>query len=57
MEVDTGSRGAHEDQTSCGHGRSHCAEEWAENDDIAMGAAVLFEAVRDMDKTLKQIRE
>lgn len=41
----------------CKEGRSHCAEEWAENDDIAMGAAVLFEAVRDMDKSLKQNRE
>jgi N-carbamoyl-L-amino-acid hydrolase len=41
----------------CKEGRSHCAEEWAENDDIAMGAAVLFEAVRDMDKNLKQNRE
>ncbi|WP_414088261.1 Zn-dependent hydrolase [Rhizobium sp. BR 314] len=41
----------------CKEGRSHCAEEWAENDDIAMGAAVLFEAVRDMDKNLKQDRE
>ncbi len=34
----------------CKDGRSHCAEEWAENDDIALGAAVLFEAVREMDK-------
>ncbi|MBB3287390.1 N-carbamoyl-L-amino-acid hydrolase [Rhizobium sp. BK347] len=41
----------------CKEGRSHCAEEWAENDDIAMGAAVLFEAVRDMDKNLTQNRE
>ncbi len=41
----------------CKEGRSHCAEEWTENDDIAMGAAVLFEAVRDMDKNLKQNRE
>ncbi|WFU09287.1 Zn-dependent hydrolase [Rhizobium sp. CB3090] len=38
----------------CKEGRSHCAEEWAENDDIAMGAAVLFEAVRDMDRNLKR---
>ncbi|NTF85856.1 Zn-dependent hydrolase [Agrobacterium rhizogenes] len=38
----------------CKEGRSHCADEWAENDDIAMGAAVLFEAVRDMDKNLKK---
>jgi N-carbamoyl-L-amino-acid hydrolase len=36
----------------CKDGRSHCADEWAENDDIALGAAVLFEAVREMDKSL-----
>jgi N-carbamoyl-L-amino-acid hydrolase len=38
----------------CREGRSHSADEWAENDDIALAAAVLFEAVRDMDKTLKE---
>ncbi len=38
----------------CKEGRSHAADEWAENDDIALGAAVLFEAVTDMDKSLKQ---
>ena len=38
----------------CKEGRSHCAEEWAENDDIALGAAVLFEAVREMDKSLTE---
>jgi N-carbamoyl-L-amino-acid hydrolase len=38
----------------CKEGRSHSADEWAENDDIALGAAVLFEAVLDMDKSLKQ---
>lgn len=38
----------------CKEGRSHSADEWAENDDIALGAAVLFEAVMDMDKSLKQ---
>lgn len=38
----------------CKEGRSHSADEWAENDDIALGAAVLFEAVREMDKSLKQ---
>ncbi|TDW37197.1 N-carbamoyl-L-amino-acid hydrolase [Rhizobium azibense] len=36
----------------CREGRSHSADEWAENDDIALGAAVLFEAVREMDRTL-----
>ncbi|NEJ83111.1 M20/M25/M40 family metallo-hydrolase, partial [Rhizobium leguminosarum] len=38
----------------CREGRSHSADEWAENDDIALGAAVLFEAVRAMDKSLNQ---
>ena len=36
----------------CKEGRSHSADEWAENDDIALGAAVLFEAVREMDKRI-----
>ena len=31
----------------CKEGRSHSPDEWAENDDIALGAAVLFEAVLD----------
>lgn len=35
----------------CREGRSHSPDEWAENDDIALGAAVLFEAVREMDRT------
>jgi len=34
----------------CREGRSHSPDEWAENDDIALGAAVLFEAVREMDR-------
>ncbi|UWU14455.1 Zn-dependent hydrolase [Rhizobium sullae] len=38
----------------CKEGRSHSADEWAENDDIALGAAVLFEAVREMDKALSK---
>ncbi|MEZ2130952.1 MULTISPECIES: Zn-dependent hydrolase [unclassified Sinorhizobium] len=38
----------------CKEGRSHSADEWAENDDIALGAAVLYEAVRVMDRTLTQ---
>jgi beta-ureidopropionase / N-carbamoyl-L-amino-acid hydrolase len=36
----------------CKEGRSHSPDEWAESDDIALGAAVLFEAVREMDGTL-----
>lgn len=34
----------------CREGRSHAAEEWAENDDIALGAAVLYETVLKLDK-------
>src|SRR5690606_24768439 len=34
----------------CKGGRSHCAEEWAETDDIALGATVLFEAIQAMDR-------
>jgi N-carbamoyl-L-amino-acid hydrolase len=35
---------------ACKDGRSHAAEEWAENDDITLGAAVLYEAVLRLDK-------
>ncbi|PCK85875.1 Zn-dependent hydrolase [Rhizobium sophoriradicis] len=38
----------------CRGGRSHCEDEWADNDDIAIGAAVLFEAVREMDTDSKR---
>jgi N-carbamoyl-L-amino-acid hydrolase len=38
----------------CRDGRSHCAEEWAETDDIALGTAVLFEAVQEMDRRLSE---
>lgn len=31
-------------------GRSHAAEEWSENDAITLGAAVLYEAVLDLDR-------
>ncbi len=31
-------------------GRSHAAEEWSDNDDITLGAAVLYEAVLELDK-------
>src|SRR5690606_3504244 len=34
----------------CRDGRSHAPEEWAENEDIALGAAVLLEAVRRLDR-------
>ncbi|SDN80162.1 Zn-dependent hydrolase [Ensifer sp. YR511] len=34
----------------CREGRSHTAEEWAENDDITLGAAVLYETVLKLDK-------
>lgn len=35
---------------ACKEGRSHAAEEWAENDAIALGAAVLYEAVLTLDR-------
>lgn len=34
----------------CREGRSHAPEEWAENDDIALGAAVLYETVLKLDR-------
>jgi len=37
----------------CLGGRSHSPDEFAENDDIALGAAVLLEAVRRLDKALQ----
>jgi N-carbamoyl-L-amino-acid hydrolase len=37
----------------CRDGRSHAPEEWAENEDIALGAAVLLEAVQALDRELK----
>ena len=36
----------------CLGGRSHAPEEWAETDDIALGAAVLLEAVQRLDGEL-----
>jgi len=38
----------------CRDGRSHAPDEWAENDDIALGTAVLFEAVKVLDRELKE---
>jgi N-carbamoyl-L-amino-acid hydrolase len=37
----------------CRGGRSHAPEEFAENDDIALGAAVLLEAVQRLDRELE----
>lgn len=39
----------------CKDGRSHAPEEWASNDDIALGAAVLLDAVLALDKKLQEI--
>jgi len=36
----------------CAGGRSHTPEEWADNADIALGAAVLFKAVQRLDQEL-----
>jgi beta-ureidopropionase / N-carbamoyl-L-amino-acid hydrolase len=38
----------------CKDGRSHAAEEWAENADMAMGAAVLMETILQIDRQLQQ---
>ncbi|WP_275791132.1 Zn-dependent hydrolase [Pararhizobium gei] len=38
---------------ACRDGRSHTSDEWAETDDIALGTAVLFEAVRTLDRDLQ----
>ncbi|MEB2844845.1 Zn-dependent hydrolase [Rhizobiales bacterium RZME27] len=38
----------------CKDGRSHSADEWAETNDIALGTAVLFEAVQEMDRRLSE---
>jgi N-carbamoyl-L-amino-acid hydrolase len=35
---------------ACKDGRSHAAEEWAENDAITLGTAVLYEAILELDK-------
>jgi len=37
----------------CRDGRSHASEEWADTADIALGTAVLVEAVRRLDKQLE----
>ena len=37
--------------TPCREGRSHCAEEWAEPEQIAAGAAVMFESVLRIDRS------
>jgi N-carbamoyl-L-amino-acid hydrolase len=37
--------------TPCREGRSHCAEEWVEPDQLAAGAAVLHEAVLRFDRS------
>jgi N-carbamoyl-L-amino-acid hydrolase len=39
----------------CLGGRSHAPEEWAENDDIALGAAVLLHAVIQLDERLQKV--
>jgi N-carbamoyl-L-amino-acid hydrolase len=36
--------------TPCREGRSHCAEEWVEPEQLAAGAAVMFEAVLRIDR-------
>jgi N-carbamoyl-L-amino-acid hydrolase len=38
----------------CRAGKSHAPEEWADRDAIAAGAAVIYQAVRALDKSLAQ---
>jgi N-carbamoyl-L-amino-acid hydrolase len=38
----------------CRQARSHAPDEWAENDDITLGTAVLLEAVRELDRKLQE---
>jgi beta-ureidopropionase / N-carbamoyl-L-amino-acid hydrolase len=38
----------------CREGRSHTPEEWAETGDIALGAAVMLEAVKRLDQQLQE---
>jgi len=39
---------------ACREGRSHTPDEWAENDDITLGAAVLLHAVMELDGELQK---
>lgn len=41
----------------CREGRSHAPEEFAENDDIALGAAVLLQAVVQLDGELQKVNQ
>ena len=36
----------------CRAGKSHAPEEWADREAIAAGAAVIYQAVRELDQTL-----
>jgi N-carbamoyl-L-amino-acid hydrolase len=36
----------------CRAGKSHAPEEWADREEIAAGAAVIYQAVRDLDQSL-----
>ncbi|MFB2532999.1 Zn-dependent hydrolase [Paracoccus sp. p3-h83] len=38
----------------CAGGRSHCPEEWAEADDMALGAEVIAQAIIDLDETTER---
>jgi beta-ureidopropionase / N-carbamoyl-L-amino-acid hydrolase len=41
----------------CAGGRSHTPEEWADNTDIALGAAVLLDAILRLDDELKETED
>jgi beta-ureidopropionase / N-carbamoyl-L-amino-acid hydrolase len=36
----------------CRAGKSHTPEEWADRDAIAAGAEVIFQALRELDRSL-----
>ena len=38
----------------CRKGKSHAPEEWADREAIAAGAAVILQAVKALDKTLRR---
>ena len=38
----------------CRAGKSHTPEEWADREAMAAGAAVIYQAVRDLDRSLAQ---
>jgi N-carbamoyl-L-amino-acid hydrolase len=40
----------------CRAGKSHAPEEWADQDAVAAGAAVILQAVKALDQSLQRVR-